>query len=291
MLAIAVASASKRTATPLAGAAFREPITGLARPDAEVKGEMSIGTSDPHVAAARPPAELLTRASLFLDFDGTLVDLADRPDSVAVSERLRALLMRLAERLEARVALISGRSAAHIRELIGLPALTVAGSHGLELNFADGRTIAAARPEGLTAVRPVLDELAGRWPGVLVEDKPLGSALHFRLRPEAGEECMAEAASLAERHGLHLQTGKMMVELRGKEGDKGTALRRLMEEPEMAGTTPVFVGDDDTDEPAFVAAAELGGAGVLVGPPRPTAARYRLDGVADVLAWLEAASR
>jgi trehalose 6-phosphate phosphatase len=82
----------------------------------------------------------------------------------------------------------------------------------------------------------------------------------------------------------------MMIEVRTAGGDKGSAVRALMREPEMAGTRPVFMGDDLTDEPGFAAAADLGGAGILVGEPRETAARYRLDGVGAALAWLEAAS-
>jgi trehalose 6-phosphate phosphatase len=92
---------------------------------------------------------------------------------------------------------------------------------------------------------------------------------------------------LAAASGLIVQHGKMVVELRPPGADKGDALRALMTEPEFAGARPMFVGDDQTDEDAFRAAAELGGGGVLVGPPRETAAKWRLDGVSDVAAWLQ----
>jgi trehalose 6-phosphate phosphatase len=98
------------------------------------------------------------------------------------------------------------------------------------------------------------------------------------------------ASALSETHDLHLQPGKMMIEVRTGGGDKGTAIRALMREPDMVGRRPLFMGDDLTDEPGFVAAQELGGAGILVGEPRETAARYRLEGVEATLAWLEAAS-
>ena len=124
--------------------------------------------------------------------------------------------------------------------------------------------------------------------GTLVEIAPEPDAV--QVGPRAEPECVRLATELASRHALHLQPGKMMIEVRAAGGDKGTAIRTLMQEPNMAGTRPVFMGDDLTDEPGFAAAAELGGAGILIGEPRETSARYRLDGVAATLAWLEAAA-
>jgi trehalose 6-phosphate phosphatase len=236
-----------------------------------------------------PPRDLLLGSSLFLDFDGTLVEIADRPHAVEVTARLRDLLSTLGEKLAGRIALITGRGAEQIQELLGSSAVSVVGSHGLEFRLADGRRFMPPPPAELEQVRREMNRLAQEWENVLVEEKPLGAALHYRLAPAAEGACVALARDLAERHGLHLQTGKMLVELRCGTGDKGTAVRRLMEEPEMQGTRPVFIGDDDTDEPAFVAAQDLGGAGILVGTPRRTAARYRLEGPAAVLGWLEQA--
>jgi trehalose 6-phosphate phosphatase len=134
-----------------------------------------------------------------------------------------------------------------------------------------------------------MERLASERAGLIVEDKPLGAALHYRQTPEAEAACVELASALAEEHGLHLQPGKMMVEVRTPGGDKGSAIERLMREPDLQGARPIFMGDDVTDEPGFAAAAGLGGAGILVGDERPTAALYRLDGVASALAWLEAA--
>jgi trehalose 6-phosphate phosphatase len=241
-------------------------------------------------ALAAPPVELLSDASLFLDFDGTLVELAARPDSVRVDARLAALMERLRDKLDGRVAVITGRGAGQVRALFDAPQFTVAGSHGLEFHYPDGRNVLAPRPDTLDLALAEMQAFAAERAGLLVEDKPLGAALHFRCSPDAEADCIVLAQALAARHGLHLQTGKMMIELRAGGGDKGEALRRLMGSPEMAGTMPVFLGDDDTDEPGFIAAALLGGAGVLIGDERPTAARYRLSGVAAVLDWLEEAA-
>lgn len=235
-----------------------------------------------------PPTDLLRDASLFLDFDGTLVEIAERPDAVRVSARLSRVMRRLLEGLEGRIAVISGRPAEQVQALLASP-VAIVGSHGLEYRGDFARLGAQVRPPELAEALAAMRELARARPGLLVEDKPFGVALHFRQLPEAEAECHALAEALAERHALRLQPGKMMVEVRAPGGDKGTAIRTLMREEPIARGLPLFMGDDLTDEPGFVAAAELGGAGVLVGPERATAARYRLQGVPATLDWLEAA--
>jgi trehalose 6-phosphate phosphatase len=114
-------------------------------------------------------------------------------------------------------------------------------------------------------------------------------ALHYRLAPARGAEARVMAHRLAERTGLVLQGGDMVVELRPPGPAKGDGIRDFMEGAPFEGATPVFVGDDATDEHGFAEVARLGGFGVLVGRPRPTGARFGLRNVEDVLAWLEAA--
>jgi trehalose 6-phosphate phosphatase len=235
-----------------------------------------------------PPLSRLVRPALFLDFDGTLVELADSPGSIAVPAGLTPLLDRLSERLDGRLAIVSGRAVDDLRSHLGGCAAILSGSHGAELRYADGRSIPVSAPPGLAEARESVRRFAAGDEGLLVEDKPAGIALHYRLAPERADEADAFLEALAERSGLALQRGKMVAELRRRGSDKGAALRRLMAEPPFAGARPVFVGDDLTDEDAFKAAASLGGEGVLVGADRPSAARWRLDGVADVTSWLEA---
>lgn len=237
-----------------------------------------------------PPLSRFAPAALFLDFDGTLVELAEAPGAIAVPAGLAPLLDRLSGRLDGRLAIISGRAVDDLRRHLGLSAVALCGSHGAELHYADGRSIPVSAPPGLAEARESVRHFAAGDEGLLVEDKPAGVALHYRQAPERAEEADAFLEALAERSGLALQRGKMVAELRPEGSDKGAALRRLMGEPPFAGARPVFVGDDLTDEDAFLAAASLGGEGVLVGPSRPSAARWRLDGVADVTAWLEAAA-
>jgi trehalose 6-phosphate phosphatase len=238
-----------------------------------------------------PPTDLLHGASLFLDFDGTLVAIAARPDAVAVERRLKCLLKLLLERLGGRLAIVSGRAAANIQSLLDTPALVIAGSHGAELCRPGEPAPARQTPLLDSRERASLRELASRHSGLLVEHKPAGLALHYRQAPEAEAECRAIAGQIAMRTGLALQPGKMVLELRLADADKGRAVEALLETAPLRGGRPIFIGDDDTDEAGFRAAAAAGGAGILVGEMRPTAASFRLLDVDATLAWLDAAAR
>lgn len=246
---------------------------------------------DASTALLPPPPDPATDAiSLFLDFDGTLVEIADRHDAIIVDDRLRTLIRGLADRLAGRLAVVSGRTAdeivAYLHAADSRPPFAIAGSHGLELRWTDGRDEAPTQPEALDAILAAFRAFAVAHPGVVVEEKAFGAALHYRRTPDAGPACDALAETLATAHGLHLQRGKMVAELRLSGADKGDAVRRFMADPAMAGNTPIFLGDDVTDEAGFVAAAELGGWGVLIGDTPVTAAHYRLEDVAAVHAWL-----
>lgn len=237
-----------------------------------------------------PPFELLDGAALFLDFDGTLVELAESPGAIRVPEGLRQLLERLSARLGGRLALVSGRAIEDLDSHLGRCGIAVSGSHGLELRFADGVQLPLDAPASLASAHSELAGFAASDPRLLVEEKPASVALHYRRAPERAEEAEALAEDLAQRTGLALQPGKMVVELRPHGADKGDALRRLMREPPFVGARPLFMGDDLTDEHAFAAAAALGGGGILVGAPRKTAASWRLENAAAAAAWLEEAA-
>lgn len=234
-----------------------------------------------------PPPAAPADTALFLDFDGTLVELAETPDAIRVGPHLPALLRRLSARLGGRLALISGRAVRDLEHHLACDGIALSGSHGLELRLRDGGFVPLARPRGLDEARQRTRAFAERRAGLLIEDKPFGVALHYRQAPEREGEVREFMAGLAGATGLQLQAGKMVAELRPPGADKGDAVRALMREQDFAGARPIFVGDDETDEDAFRAAAELGGGGVLVGAERATAARWRLGGVAEVSAWLE----
>jgi trehalose 6-phosphate phosphatase len=156
------------------------------------------------------------------------------------------------------------------------------------LRWTDGRRESPPRPAALDAALTAFHALAVTRPGVVVEEKPLGVALHYRQAPDAGPACCELAEAVAARTGFSVQHGKMVCELRAHGADKGDAVRRFLSEPPMAGTRPLFVGDDLTDEAGFAAAEHLGGAGIFVGDAagRRTTARYGLPSVSAVHEWL-----
>lgn len=237
---------------------------------------------------ASPPVSLLRGSALFLDFDGTLVELADNPDGVSVSDELIALLGRLNEALQCRLAIVSGRNCERL-DRFGLGDFMRAGSHGLEI-LAPGAVI--CRPERNSALDEILDRFnafAENKPGVVIEPKPFSVGIHYRQAADHGEAANALAEKLAEEAGLFVQHGKLMAEIRPASGDKGEAINTVMQLPDFAGHVPVFLGDDTTDEDGFAAVQELGGHGIFIGSSGRSCARYRLDDVAAVHQWLKKA--
>jgi trehalose 6-phosphate phosphatase len=236
---------------------------------------------------APPPLAELDRPALFLDFDGTLVAIADTPDAISVPGDLASRLGVLSQRLDGRLALISGRAAGDLERHLGAMPFARAGSHGLDRYTADGAELGPGPgPEPIPHDASAALQAFAERDGLLYEAKPHGGALHYRAAPELADAVHHFAENLARAHGLSVKLGKCVVELVQPGADKGAAVRAFMDDADFAGATPVFVGDDLTDEDGFAAAERLGGFGVLVGARRPTAARYRLASVAAVHQWL-----
>lgn len=228
--------------------------------------------------------------ALFLDFDGTLVDIAPSPDAVVVEPGLEEALTALAARLDGALALVSGRTIADIDRFLGAAKLDACGMHGLERRVR-GRL---SRPEGLVEIAPQIEALRKAFadrPGVLVEDKRIGVALHWRLAPEAEAEALAAMERLAAElgPGYRIQDGKAVREIVPAASGKGGAIRALMEQPPYVGRIPVFVGDDKTDEHGFEAVNALGGISVKIGEGATVATR-NLPDTAALRRWLRAAA-
>ncbi|MCD2513432.1 trehalose-phosphatase [Comamonas endophytica] len=220
--------------------------------------------------------------ALFLDLDGTLIEIAPTPDAVHVPPELLQVLSALSARLGGALACVSGRAFGELERLVGSSGIALAGSHGAEL-------LAPALPDPRIArmVRECKDALQA-WPGALVEQKPCGLALHWRLAPAAEGAVRALGAQLAQQLATHhLKEGKMVLELVPQGANKGSALRALMQQPPWRGRQPVFVGDDYTDISAMQAARALGGRAIAVGPRVAEHADAVFDSPAQVLAWLQ----
>lgn len=219
--------------------------------------------------------------ALFLDFDGTLVEIAETPDGIYVADDLAHRLEGLSRRLGGRLALVTGRAIADIHGHLGRATIATVGSHGAEFDAA-AETVESLSESAAAAITALADQ----WPRLLVETKPHGVAIHYRQEPGAASAVLTVMDDIAAKDGLAVRHGKMVVELGPPHANKGAAVERLMALPPYAGTTPIFVGDDVTDEDGFTAAIAAGGHGILVGDPRPTAAHYRLSGPEEVHRWL-----
>ncbi len=230
--------------------------------------------------------------ALFLDVDGTLVEIAAAPDAVRVPPELVALLGRLERGLGGALALVSGRTIETLDALFSPLRLAAAGNHGLERRPSGGRLFRPAMSSAIAPVRAAMAAYAGAHDGVVLEDKHLSVALHFRAAPGAGggAQALAEGLAADSDGGLFVQHGKMMVELRPPDGDKGSAIAEFMGEAPFAGRLPVFVGDDVTDEPGFIAVNAMGGHSIRVGANGRSSARHVLNDVSSLRSWLKSAA-
>jgi len=249
---------------------------------------MSVSEAPPWAgnALASPPIPRLAGAALFADLDGTLTPLMATPDAVGPDPDRRRLLDDLVEALSGRLAVISGRALADLDRVLEGRIAAIAAVHGLVRRTAGGVLVGSADKGRVGQAVKAFGAFAEGRPGILVEDKAVSATLHFRQAPELAEDCRDLAARQGAALGLVVQEGDMVVEVFPPGQDKGTAVEAFMGEPPFAGTTPIFIGDDFTDENGFRAAQALGGFGVIVGARRPTRADYALADVAAARAWL-----
>jgi trehalose 6-phosphate phosphatase len=243
---------------------------------------------------ARQPA-------VFFDFDGTLSDIVDDPDSARPVAGAAEALQNLAAHCP--VAVLSGRDLADVTKRVGLPGIWYAGSHGFELTAPDGThhqndAAAAAIPVLEQAAAQLRDQL-GPIPGVVVEHKRFGVAVHYRnaARDRVGEVTAAVRAA-GQQHALRVTTGREVIELRPDiDWDKGKTLRWVIDHLHHAGSTPlvpIYLGDDITDEDAFDAVRH-DGVPILVrhndDGDRATAALFALDSPARVAEFTDRLAR
>ena len=230
------------------------------------------------------------RPALFLDLDGTVLDFADAPGGVVVSERVRDLLGRLHAVTGGAIAFVSGRTMDDLDHLLAPHKFAVAAVHGLELRDGEGRiTRAEVDSERLVEIGQSLDRFVRQNPETLLEHKGASLALHYRKRPELEEAAIALVEETLAELGSNLQVlrGNKVIEIKPEGGNKGSAIARFMKDPPFNDRTPVFIGDDATDEDGFRTVNALGGVSVKVNSGE-SAAATRLPDVDAVLHWLEA---
>jgi trehalose 6-phosphate phosphatase len=225
---------------------------------------------------------------LFLDVDGTLIELTDSPLATFASPELKALLGAVAERLGGAVALVSGRSIEYLDALFAPLRLPAAGLHGVERRRASGSMHGASFVDArLDPARAAARALVDAHPGTLVEDKGRTIAVHFRLAPQFELSVRRSLAEIAQPLGnnYHIQEGNNVLELKPSGFSKATAIKAFMTEPPFSGRRPVFVGDDLTDQDGFRMVEDQGGISIAVGTR--VCAQFALADAAAVRAWLQ----
>jgi trehalose 6-phosphate phosphatase len=245
-----------------------------------------------HASQPVPPLPCFDPSwALFLDVDGTLIEFARRPDEIEPRPELIETLGTLQRTFP--LALISGRRISDLDRLFAPLKLPAAGQHGAERRSADGQIYLAPVPkDALISARTALVAWMRERPGIVLEDKGLCMAVHYRGAPERereASEVLEETARLL--GGMYVvRLGKMVAELRPSGHDKGSAIEAFMGEAPFLGRVPIFAGDDATDEEGFEAVNRLEGHSIKVGEG-PTAARWRLANVGQVLDWLSRFAR
>jgi trehalose 6-phosphate phosphatase len=242
---------------------------------------------------ANPPEELERlsidpdETALFLDFDGTLVDIAPTPDSIRIGASLRSLLKDLVHRHKGAVCIVSGRNLHEISGRLGDFAGTISGGHGAEIRHPSGQLPGIdcdlAR---LDHIKNAVREFAVLEPRLLAEDKSFGIVLHFRQHPDL--ECKVRdflTSLIGDDDEFELQSAKMAVEIKPIGISKAAAVERTVEFAEFAGRRILFAGDDETDESAFSWVNERDGITIKIGEG-PTCAHYRAHSPAAFKTWL-----
>lgn len=230
---------------------------------------------------------------MLLDFDGTLVDIAPAPDQVHVPATLGPRLAALEGHLGGALALVSGRAVADVDRLLAPYQFALAGVHGAEIRTSGVTRTIDADPARLDPVRDAFQQFTVSHPGTLWEDKRFAVTLHYRQCPEAGPDAsdLAVATMRSLDDDIQLLAGKMIVEVRFRAATKGVAVETLMHAPPFAGRIPVYVGDDRTDEDAFIQVNARDGISIVVGAPAESHATYRFDSVPDVHRWIDTLAR
>lgn len=234
------------------------------------------------------PAIAPRSTALFLDFDGTLADLAPQPEAVRVADDLVPLLRLLSSQVGGALAIVSGRRLSDLDHFLRPLELPSAAEHGAQRRLADGQLVSMAPPDLQQAIEAA-GALAMQHPRLRVEIKNAAVALHYRHAPELQSLCLqAMAKAVAASSDVELLCGKYVFEIKPAGVSKGTAIATFMRDAPFAGRVPLFAGDDVTDEAGFAAVQSLGGAGIKVGDGE-TLANYRCASPTALLQWLQEA--
>jgi len=265
------------------------------RSAANVKPEAGTSLDDSFWSDPRPtsPEKLLSEDvhdfALFLDCDGTLLDIAPTPNEVRVPPGLVELLTQISKHLDGALAVLTGRQLAEIDTLLAPAMFVGAGVHGSELRTIPGGAIARVATTLPSSLVQEVMRRTQKLPGIIAEPKGPGLAVHYRQAPHLKESLEAELRALLSQFpdGLVLSPGRKLFEIVPAGHSKGTALEEILALPAFAGRRPIMIGDDMGDIPAFAAAHRYGGTGLRVAGEQFGTEAVELQGPAQVIDWLQ----
>jgi len=233
-------------------------------------------------------------ALLLLDFDGTVAPITPVPDEATLPRNTKSVLRRISRSRRTTLAVVSGRTVADLRRLVGLRKVTYIGNHGLE-TWWNGRRSEVAVPrvsrQAIARLRPRVASLLADFPGALIEDKRSSICVHYRLVSARRATLLRsaiwrEVIAFEQSGGLNVMSGKRVLEIRPNlHWTKGDACLALMRQMRRRSVLPIYIGDDRTDEDAFEALSD--GITIRVGPHRRSHATYYVRNIGEVIAFLE----
>lgn len=268
------------------GGAF--PVKDLVAPDS---ASSTSAEHPPNISGLAPGTVDFRTDALFLDFDGTLAEIAPAPDLVHFFPETRKIIDALSKSFSGAVAIVTGRNISEIDGHMAPLKLPIAGLYGLVHRTAAGDIVDfPVVGKALARASAELKTMVEQHPGLLLELKGQTIALHYRSRPDLAAACYEAVSNAVQgRPGLKMIEGKMVVEITPSGADKGRAVQDFLSEQPFKGRRPIYAGDDVSDEDAFAVVNALGGVAIKIGPG-PTAARFRANDIAQLLAWLTAVS-
>jgi trehalose 6-phosphate phosphatase len=236
------------------------------------------------------------RLWLFLDYDGTLAEFAPTPDDIIVDKKLISLLDTVRKKSDHRIAIISGRRLKHIQELIPIQGILLAGAYGVEIQDFDGKIIHRfdynSYRQKINTLKPKLENLLENQESFYLEDKGWSLAIHAKFAEESlSKKIIAQARKLAEESiefsDFQLLGGHKFLEITPKPADKGKTIQYILREFPFINALPVYIGDDDKDEKAFITIKKNNGIPIIVAKDaRETEAKLRFPTPIDVRNWL-----